>query len=1622
MKKLAKIFIAIAVLGLMALSLLACTTPEESLGKIEGELPEFNAVVGSPYGSQPDLDDVIIDGKLDDGLWENKKWYSSYDTGTRVGLFLTTATSDMGLYVAAYSVDGSVFWTYRNHFESNTNIVVYIRTGSESKSFAFDANNIAPSRYSVNAKTSVGGVVNAIGKAEGLRVEMFITWEELGFESKPESVFILPVYKFKESETRALQTLYPTFQKTLTSGFDEYFEFDGNGFTLGDGEGATVGNHEIGLGKTNVWTVEKVDGEEVVTANGAKRLFGQAIFFKGARGNFFRISATVKARNINSSKTRAGLLIYNNNISYRAAAIELSQDVYSDGKLDKVALYGYTDYPKGTTVTTFLSEVDNKSVLGKADDEADLSVYYDNGNIYYVVNGEFVCAETVDYLNNCYMGLYSFNSSAQFSNLSCQTYGSSEEVREAISDFAYTVDVINYNSSQASVTADKICVPKSGGSDVTFTFACAPGYTVGEFYLEDEDGNQTDLYNRAKSEGGNGAFTLTGIDRDVIVYCEPKEIEEELVSVKAVFYNADYGKNKPLTNVSFTLTGDGSFDRYTSGGFRSDGVYSLSLPKGRAWSYSTEISGFRPSTGDMFGGAKLTEEQAEPQYVAVKQNVIGGVATNQSGDFTVSSNPGTVWDLSSENNDEVYFQTTNNQHTTIYFSGKTVSDYHVAYVEITNQTDPLAFTSLERDPAAGFVVKNARYGEGKAMLRFAGMRIVPDNVWAKKVDTGNIFPGYQGYDVATNKGVMTGEPYLASGGTVNRLSYEGREDVTSLLMIRTGGKMYFYVADGSIKAKPDGSGFDGLTYLYEYENEAFGGEAAVGIGATVSYNLRLKYANYWILSGEEAKSYAKGKITSTLTVNGGELVDMSGSGLYGENGSYTVSANTALTLKAKNLNENEILKVTLGDKVSYIASGEKTDVKIESAHRKYSLRIEKVPAITVSGSVKGYDAKLHAGISGTVYEKGEKVKGFTVKDGKFSFVAPVSDSVAFEVGINQYLSERISLGGYNSDFSVGEVDIIRLPFGGTVKTETETNLGTQNGYEYAYDKDRGAEAHITVNPVTNLVHTLAVQSESMENAILKFSFTRRSTVTAGVSGTDEGALGVGITVTDGRRLRTMLLIRNGYRVLANNNNGTTVEAMNSLINPVDVSAIDVTRIDIMAVKKGNDFYMLSKYSTSDEYSLVFKWTAEENGKAELQGRSNFALTFMAGRGSFVDMTFHSVSIEELTESNIPKALKATVTCNAEGGEITLKSDGLISTSANVYTVYKSSDVELTVIPDEGKVISKILVNGEGVKLDNYAGGSATVTVSVVNDLSVVAEIVGKEEICFVSGKIANYEKAHEGVKGTVIGRSGAIGSFVISDGRFTFTAPTDEELWLEINDGGFLSERVALGSFNVQSASISDVTLYERKFGGSVKTEGGSVIGTQAGYEYGYDKNLGAFAHVRTAQVTNLIHTLALQTESMESAVISFSYSRKSAAECSASGPDEGAMGIGFTVSDGKTLRTMLLIRNGYRVLANNNNGMAVDKINEPVSPVSFAPVSVDRVDVMLIKDGSDFYVLCKAASDSKYSLVFKWTAEAGGVKELGGKCNFAITYMAGRGTFTDMTFFNIEAKTLNKAEFPEIF
>ena len=86
------------------------------------------------------------------------------------------------------------------------------------------------------------------------------------------------------------------------------------------------------------------------------------------------------------------------------------------------------------------------------------------------------------------IGLYSFNSSAQFTNLDCYVYETADEAQMDLSDYAYMVNVENEDHLRAKVEADKLCVPKKGQEAVTLTFTCAEGCTVDELYLETEDG------------------------------------------------------------------------------------------------------------------------------------------------------------------------------------------------------------------------------------------------------------------------------------------------------------------------------------------------------------------------------------------------------------------------------------------------------------------------------------------------------------------------------------------------------------------------------------------------------------------------------------------------------------------------------------------------------------------------------------------------------------------------------------------------------------------------------------------------------------------------------------------------------------------------------------------------------------------------------------------------------------------------------------------------------------------------------------------------------------------------------------------------------------------------------
>jgi len=117
MKKYIKILFISIVAIISALCLFACT-PEQIVVNngielpevIEGDAGDYVVPPTTAYGEEPDLTNVIIDGKLDDELWQNKNWYSQYQSLNPTFKFeVTTAFSDKGLYLAAKSNDRYVY-------------------------------------------------------------------------------------------------------------------------------------------------------------------------------------------------------------------------------------------------------------------------------------------------------------------------------------------------------------------------------------------------------------------------------------------------------------------------------------------------------------------------------------------------------------------------------------------------------------------------------------------------------------------------------------------------------------------------------------------------------------------------------------------------------------------------------------------------------------------------------------------------------------------------------------------------------------------------------------------------------------------------------------------------------------------------------------------------------------------------------------------------------------------------------------------------------------------------------------------------------------------------------------------------------------------------------------------------------------------------------------------------------------------------------------------------------------------------------------------------------------------------------------------------------------------------
>ena len=1370
MKKILKVML-ISILSVICLLTVIACGGNQGGGKTPGEtfVPDEDVIVddlvdydgeydkphNTAYGEAPDLDEVIIDGYFDEDIWQNKKWYTNYHVSNPNFKFSVTAhLSQGGLYIAAQSDDSYLFWNGRNYFFYNT-YMQFLIAGSN-LNLRVDVNNTPPTNMTVNVRSRYEGTLNQFGGGEGFFVEAYISWEQLGFDEVPETISMLPQY-YWTMRPRTTNNLLALPFVNGTPNSNQYYTFDTDGYVDVDDPAAKVGSHERGLSKSNGWEVENpgTDDEILISNDEAlNRGFIKSAFFRELYTNRFMLTTRVTVNSVNGMG-RAGLLMYTDNINYRAFAIELGNDVLTNNTLTTLPIRAYTNYPANITVTTNIVDAVPDTEDGRQANQFDLTVFANNGMLYYLVNGEFVYSEDATYIGTVYTGFYAYNADVTFSNYEAKVFSTDAEIGEEISKYVYTVEIQNHNAQAVEGRLSQIATSNDGTGDIDVSLVVNIGRDlqdgkylkseITEIYYEvvgtdDPALQHVDLMD-AFLAGSEGTFTIENVPGNIIVHIDGEQTQidaSQLVELKIGLHSPQI--NGPVTAVNFELYGSGPAERYEVLQNNVTGVLTVKVPKGNSWRFVASKTGYRNVADVINGGAVINESMTEAETFNMNSAIVGGTAVSaddarynpDTGEyesvagFTRASTPGVYWDLSEEANNKVTFTSTNTGSSIIYYSGKTAAEYQVAYVELTNQTDYMAFQSIEDDPGVGFCIDTNRGGTFCG-LRQTGIRIMPAGMvgW-NPTDINNLVSwsgGIASIDRNQNGkvlGVSMGQ------GTVNRVPYNGETYTTSYLMIRRGGNVFLYAANGRAGVQPDGTNFNKMQPFYQgYIPEATG-VGAIGFQITVSYNLRVDFENYWILAGQEqAGSFANDIISTGFSVEGEtDLVNIASDGLidYDEEtgtGKIMLASEVVFTAKQQ-LPEGKIVKLNLGSEVSYLTgTSSEAVLNVTSIDNPINVNVQLVDATEVTGNISIPTAGVSLGErSGYITDvNGNQVATFvTDEDGYFTCMVEEGVQYIVTANVEGYAAEKIEFTATGSQMNVGEIAFALIDIGSPVGG-FKTNTGMEYGIDDMY---HGVYAHWETSTQGDAYLTINAENNNLEDFVLTFNYVRSSAAQNGVTDVkDEADLGLGIVVTGADATGYQFLnIGTGYRIF--NDAGWNGRFEERGMGRVDFQATSIpysNYAQVKIIKTGSTFYLFSKYAQDDNYTLTVAFPAVNSaGQSVLSGAVTFAIKMTVTSGKYLNLTFFDIKVSEVNAETAPEIISNVTLQQPEEGSLTVEGQ-----TGNQFQIIGASNLTVVATPPEEMKVSAIYVNGTAQDLGNYTEGVFRGQIAVSGDSTISVE-------------------------------------------------------------------------------------------------------------------------------------------------------------------------------------------------------------------------------------------------------------------------------------------------------------
>ena len=1472
-----------------------------AVGTIDGsDLPAYEWERDAAYGERPDLEGFVIDGKMGaEENWEEQKWYHNGITeAPTVSYDISTQFSEKGLYVFLRAYDnGGLAFTGRGYHYKNTGWNFWIGHAGESVysstnnvfNFVVDTYSVKGDYWCVKMAINITeGVVNPIGdnKYGSFNVEMFVTWDEIGLEQKPESINIFPQYKYKriQSATSTLSLAAP-FAGSMSTP-THYIPFNGDGYMLADAQNAVVGDSSLGIAKTSGWDIShESDATDAYVQTTIASSTIQALFFKGITDSYYEVETEIDPTNA-SMGGRAGIMVYSSKTLYSMMTAEIMAGNVQDGKF--------------VIVRPRLSLTDKDGILNHrffdpievADGKVVLKLIFADGYMYYILNDKLFHCEFVENLNvRTNPALVAENcSGVRFKNYKA-TVHTRDSVDKETSKYAYVIRngrlsnlSITYSSTGVSIEGDNeiILYPQHGA--ITFSSATRDEilnnndfsgivrmYELDTLSLtvNDETTDITNIFTDAQNGAKYGEFVLKNIKGNVTVTNTSRLVPTEnltaiIVPLKDNLTGGDINvaasvtiksNNPRLSNYSSTVT---------------QSCVVAVVQKGYDYELTISAIGYRAQT---LSRIYNVTDRVELDPVVMVNTVVGGTATSKTDStFTISSGYDT-WDYTHEDDGYIIMETQNFQRGDAYYTGDTIARYQVAEVNIANIIDVSAYAKYEGDPAAGFAIVNKAGKRSFIGLHRNGLRVLKD--------TGGgwnpIHYHTMGYSII-NKPSVTGD--VSGRLTMIKIDKETRADC------------YMFI--------------DGI-FITKVELEGRGGETAIGFAITSSYYSKIKFFDYWIKTGDEAIEKAKelGAVNFILNDDCYDInddyetdytkpcIEFSGhEEVLKEDGKIEklglVGNTMKVSLTPDYIVDGVAYTVKIGDMGSVILTSKTPSATFAiTGFGEHTVSMEYATSSTVEGNAVLITGEAIGCVEGNlVDDDGKKISFTTGEDGSFSVDVYASKNYTVTFYKDGYVckSYRFASGAVSTTKNIGDIYLYDLPLGSQTPAGLRSGVGVSYGYGYddGANKIDGIYAEIDATGDNGQ----AYHKELVEDVIVKFSYFRKEIPDIEKN---EHNPAIGIRLVSNSKAEFYGFWQDGTVMLPAdigwNDRRPVLGVMGGKVSEYDKA------FDFVIVRKGMNISLYGKVASDSEYKYITTYTSTiAFGKA--------SMFIHCTNGNPNNYFLYNIDIQKYSTQALPSFMVKTPTISSTGNG-TYSFEGSSIDEEGKFAV--GDTVTVSFVANAGFVPAYVKVDG---KLMNVVDGK--VTFSITNDISSIEIVFEKEYNTYNVVATVNSPAQLNAINVVALledGRDCKFENVAVTDGKVSLAIREDVVKMYAYTDTYGAKMIPVSVSENGQNVGTLDLSL---PLIGSVNVNG-KTLTTPENSTWDFDFETGEYNNNSYGSY-NWIQNSTTSGDFILEASITLSHGNVNSKYYS---PDRAT---GFVMGDGTKMFSVLFQANGFRI------------------------------------------------------------------------------------------------------------